>query len=34
MKTLLDEARRIGIKVVCKAVIENGKYGLRLWRVE
>jgi hypothetical protein len=33
-KTLLDEAKRIGINVVCKSVVEDGKYGLRLWRVE
>jgi hypothetical protein len=34
IRTLQKEAARIGYKVVCKQVIENGKYGLRLWRVE
>jgi hypothetical protein len=34
MKTLTQEATRIGYRVVCKQVIENGKFGLRLWRVE
>jgi hypothetical protein len=33
-KTLVVEAERLGYKVVCKEVIEEGKYGLRLWRVE
>jgi hypothetical protein len=32
--TLLQEANRVGYKVVCKQVIEKGKYGLRLWRIE
>ena len=31
---LLAEATRLGLDVVCKAVIENGKMGLRLWRVK
>jgi hypothetical protein len=28
------EARRLGLNVVCKQVIEKGKYGLRVWRIE
>ena len=28
------EASRYRYKVLCKQVIENGKYGLRCWRVE
>jgi hypothetical protein len=28
------EADRFRYKVVCKQVIEDGKYGLRCWRVE
>jgi hypothetical protein len=27
------EARRMGFEVVCKQVVEKGKYGLRVWRV-
>jgi hypothetical protein len=30
---LKKEAQRWGYKVICKQVVENGKYGLRLWRV-
>jgi hypothetical protein len=26
------EAARLRIPVVCKAVVEKGKYGLRVWR--
>ena len=26
------EANRLRIPVVCKAVVEKGKYGLRVWR--
>lgn len=28
------EARRLRLNVVCKQVVEKGKYGLRVWRVE
>jgi hypothetical protein len=28
------EARRLGLNVICKQVVEKGKYGLRVWRVE
>lgn len=28
------EAERLKVNVVCKQVIEKGKYGLRVWRVE
>jgi hypothetical protein len=27
------EATRLGIKVLCKQVVEKGKYGLRVWRL-
>ena len=27
------EAKRLGIDVLCKQVVEKGKYGLRVWRV-
>jgi hypothetical protein len=27
------EAARLEIKVLCKQVVEKGKYGLRVWRV-
>ena len=33
-RVLLWEAEKQGYKVVCKHVVENGKYGLRLWRIE
>jgi hypothetical protein len=33
-KTLQKEAERLGIKTVCKQVVENGRYGLRVWRLE
>jgi hypothetical protein len=33
-KALRQEAERLGYKVICKGVVENGKYGLRLWRVQ
>lgn len=33
-KQLLKEAKRLGIEVICKQVVENGKLGLRLWRVK
>ena len=33
-KTLQKEADRLGILVVIKQVVENGKYGLRVWRLE
>jgi len=28
------EAQRLKIDIVCKQVVEKGKYGLRVWRVE
>jgi hypothetical protein len=31
---LKKEANRWGYEVICKPVVENGKYGLRLWRVQ
>ena len=27
------EAKRIGVQVICKQVVENNRYGLRVWRV-
>jgi hypothetical protein len=33
-KALLREAKRLGIEVKTKQVVENGKYGLRLWRIK
>jgi len=27
------EARRLGFSVICKQVVEKGRYGLRVWRV-
>lgn len=27
------EAKRMGFEVICKQVVEKGKYGLRVWRV-
>jgi hypothetical protein len=33
-KALEKEATRLGFKVVYKPVVENGRYGLRLWRVQ
>lgn len=33
-KSLEKEARRLGMKVIYKPVVENGKYGLRFWRVQ
>jgi len=33
-KTLQAEADRLGIKVILKQVVEDGRYGLRIWRVE
>ena len=32
-KTLKIEAERRGYKIICKQVVENGKFGLRVWRV-
>lgn len=29
-----EEAARRGYKVICKQVVENRGYGLRIWRVE
>lgn len=31
---ILQEAKRIKVRVVCKNVVENGLYGLRVWRVD
>lgn len=28
------EARRLEVEITCKQVIENGRYGLRVWRVD
>lgn len=28
------EAARLEIKVLCKQVVEKGKYGLRVWRLD
>jgi hypothetical protein len=28
------EAKRIGVEVLCKQVVEKGKFGLRVWRVD
>lgn len=33
-KALEKEATRLGFKVIYKPVVENGRYGLRLWRVQ
>jgi hypothetical protein len=33
-RILEAEAKRWGMRVVCKRVIEAGKYGLRTWVVE
>lgn len=33
-KELIREANRQGYRVICKEVVEKGRYGLRLWRVE
>lgn len=33
-KTLQTEADRLGIEVIIKHVIEENKYGLRVWRVK
>lgn len=33
-EVLEAEASRLGYKVVCKQVVERGRYGLRLWMVE
>ena len=27
------EAKRIGVQVICKQVVEKNRYGLRVWRV-
>lgn len=29
-----SEAARLKVSVVCKQVVEKGKYGLRVWRTE
>jgi hypothetical protein len=28
------QAKRIRVQILCKPVIENGVYGLRVWRVD
>ena len=33
-KELEKEANRLGYKIIYKPVVENGKYGLRVWRVQ
>jgi hypothetical protein len=30
---VLAEAKRLKVNVLCKQVVENGVYGLRVWRV-
>ena len=32
-KMVLAEAKRLKVDVLCKQVIENNVYGLRVWRV-
>mgnify|MGYP003350582266 FL=1 len=27
------EAKRIGVQIICKQVVEKNRYGLRVWRV-
>ena len=29
-----EEAQRLKLNIVCKQVIEKGKYGLRVWRID
>lgn len=31
---VMQEARRLKFPVVCKQVLENGVYGLRVWRLD
>jgi hypothetical protein len=31
-RMIRHEARRLEVAVVCKQVVENGRYGLRVWR--
>jgi hypothetical protein len=31
---ILQEAKRLGLSVVCKQVIENKVFGVRVWRNE
>ena len=33
-KYMRQEAARLRLNVVCKQVIENGVYGLRVWRID
>jgi hypothetical protein len=33
-KFITHESRRLRLNVVCKQVVENGVYGLRVWRVD
>jgi len=28
------EARRLGLTIICKHVVEKGKYGVRVWRTD
>lgn len=32
-KEVLKEANRLKVEVLCKHVVENNMYGLRVWRV-
>jgi hypothetical protein len=32
-KQVLAEAKRLKVEVLCKHVVENNMYGLRVWRV-
>ena len=32
-RMVLSEAKRLKVDVVCKHVVENNMYGLRVWRV-
>jgi hypothetical protein len=32
-KEVLKEAKRLKVEVLCKHVVENNMYGLRVWRV-
>jgi hypothetical protein len=31
---VVKEAQRLGFKVIYKPVVEKGRYGLRVWRVQ
>jgi hypothetical protein len=34
LRFVTSEAQRMGFNVICKQVVEKGKYGLRVWRVD